>query len=216
MSKNHGIGIVYPILHDLGYYDDLLFKSYHENGSILGTHSKTSVPGIDYAGGSLGIGLGVACGFAIAARAERKKWLTFCILGDCECHEGSVWEAIMFASHMKLNNLIAIIDENGESSSDYIENLIELSPFRQKFEAFGWEVIDIDDGHCIEKLLGGFQGIRERKSGKPLCVVANTIKGNGIPSMFKNKPWMHGQSPVGIDGQNAIEELKSNLVYKGV
>ena len=141
MSKNHAMSIVYPILYDLGYFDKSLLDSFHDNGSVLAMHSRLAIPGTDYGGGSLGIGLGAACGFAIAARADRKKWLTFCLLGDCECHEGSTWESVMFAGHMKLSNLIAIIDVNGESSSDHMENLVELRPFRQKFEAFGWEVM---------------------------------------------------------------------------
>jgi transketolase len=195
MSKNHGMGIVYPILCDLGYFEKSVLDGYHEDGEILGTHSRLNLPGVDYAGGSLGIGLGTACGLSLAARAEEKDWLTFCVLGDCECHEGSVWEAVML---------------NGEGCTDYMENLIELRPFRHKFEAFSWEVIEIDDGHCIEKLLSGFKDIRTRESNKPLCIIANTVKGNGIPSVFKNKPWMHGQSPIGADGINAIEELNKN------
>jgi transketolase len=210
MSKNHASAILYPILHDMGYFDEVVLQSYQEDGSLLGTHSKIEVPGIDYGGGSLGIGLGVACGLAIASRAEKKNWLSFCLLGDGECHEGSVWESVMFAGHQRLNNLIAIVDVNGESSSDYLENLVELRPFKKKFEAFGWEVIEIEDGHCIEDLLCKFKNIRTRKSDKPLCFVANTVKGNGIPSMFKGKPWLHGNSPVGEDGKKSLEELSGN------
>jgi transketolase len=215
MSKNHGIGIVYPILRDLGYFDESMLASYQDNGSYMGTHSKIIVPGIDFSGGSLGIGLGVACGYALAARAENNNWLTFCLLGDCECQEGSVWESVMFAGHSKLNNLIAIIDANGEGCSDYMENLIELRPFRQKFEAFGWEVLEVVDGHNIADLLSTFQNVRLRKSDKPLCIVANTIKGNGMPTVFKNKPWLHSHTPTGDEGKLAIEELKSNI-EKGV
>lgn len=209
MSKNHGSGILYPILCDKGFFDQDFLETYQKDGSLLGTHSKIAVPGIDYGGGALGVGIGVACGLALAARAERKDWLTFCVLGDCECHEGSVWEAVMFAGHQKLNNLVAVVDINGEGHSDYLENLIELRPFKSKFEAFGWDTIDVTNGHNIEELLLAFQGIRERESEKPLCILANTVKGNGIPSFFKGKPWMHGSTPSGEEGQKYLDELKN-------
>ena len=211
MSKNHGSGILYPILCDLGYFEESFLESYQKNGSNLGTHSKITVPGIDFGGGSLGIGLGASCGYALAARADNKNWLTFCLLGDCECHEGSIWEAVMFAGYSRLNNLIAIIDVNGEGCTDYMKNLIELRPFRPKFEAFGWEVLEVNDGHNIEELFDVFKGIKIRKTEKPLCITANTIKGNGMPGVFKNKPWMHGQTPTGEEGKMAIEELNRNI-----
>jgi len=211
MSKNHGVGIIYPILFDLGYFDKSTLESYQEDGSSLGTHSKINIPGIDFGGGSLGMGLGASCGYALAARADKKSYRTFCILGDCECQEGSVWEAVMFAGHNKLNNLIAIIDVNGEGCTDFMANLIELRPFRQKFEAFGWEVMEINDGHNIKEIFNVFQEVKTQNFEKPLCILINTIKGNGIPTVFKNKPWLHGQTPIGTDGELAIEELKRNI-----
>lgn len=214
MSKNHGMGIVYPILCDLGYFDEDKLNSYQDNGSNLGTHSKISVPGVDFGGGSLGMGLGVACGFALAAKSEKSDRVSFCLLGDCECHEGSVWESIMFAGSNKLSNLVAIVDVNGEGCTDFMENLLELRPFKAKFEAFGWEVYEIEDGHDIGSLIMALQSTRERvsKSDKPLCIIAKTKKGNGIPSFFEKKPWLHGQTPVGSQGEFAIAELLENEV----
>ncbi len=210
MSKNHGSVIVYPILQDLGFFSEEYLNSYQDDGSFLGTHSKIVVPGVDFAGGSLGIGLGVACGMACAAKGDRANWLTYCLVGDCECEEGSIWEAIMFAGHKQLDNLIVIMDRNGEGCTDYIENLVPLNPLEDKLKAFGWEVWEIKDGHNIREILSCFEKIKDRKAKMPLFIIANTIKGNGIDFMV-HVPWLHGQVPVGKDGELALKQLKGEI-----
>ncbi|MDR2407507.1 MAG: hypothetical protein LBE13_05280 [Bacteroidales bacterium] len=207
MSKNHGSIITYPVLFDLGFISETCLNSYQDDDSSLGTHSKIVIPGIDFSGGSLGIGLGVACGYTLAAQVDKKDYLTFCLVGDCECHEGSIWESIMFAGHNKLHNLIMIIDQNGEGCTDFIEKMIPLAPFRNKLEAFGWEFREVQNGHSIQELMDVFRNIRERNTDKPLCISAKTVKGNGIKSM-EHIPWMHGQTPKGADGELALKQLK--------
>jgi transketolase len=207
MSKNHGSAITYPILQDLGFISEEVLDSYQDNGSVLGTHSKLDIPGVEFAGGSLGIGLGAACGMALAARADKANWLTFCLVGDCECQEGSIWEAIMFAGYNHLGNLVMIIDNNGEGCTDFTKQLIDLTPMKNKMEAFSWEVRKIKNGHNIEEIVEVFCDIHKRTSEKPLCIIADTVKGNGISSM-EHIPWMHGQVPIGEKGIEAIRELK--------
>ena len=207
MSKNHGSAITYPILCDLGFISEELLNSYQDDGSVLGTHSRVVVPGVDFAGGSLGIGLGVACGYSIALKTDGKSSLGFCLVGDCECHEGSIWESIMFAGHNHLDNLIMIIDQNGEGSTDFVENLVDLRPLSEKLNAFGWDTFDVSDGHNLEELTDAFAILKNRTSDKPLCFIINTIKGHGIPFM-EHVPWLHGSVPKGEKGDLALEYIR--------
>ena len=210
MSKNHGSVITYPILQDLGFFSMDFLDSYQDDGSPLGTHSKVEVPGVDFGGGSLGIGLGVACGLAFAAKVDKEDWITYCMVGDCECEEGSIWESFMFAGHNKLNNLVVIMDRNDEGCTDFIDNLIPLNPLEDKLKSFGWDVWNIKDGHDIEEILSCFKKIKGRTSDKPLFISANTIKGNGIDFMV-NVPWLHGQVPKGEQGMLALKQLKGDI-----
>lgn len=209
MSKNHGSVITYPILADLGYFPVAVLETYQENGSSLGTHSKLTIPGVEFAGGSLGIGLGAACGMALAAKADGAAWKTYCLVGDCECQEGAIWESIMFAGHNRLENLIMIIDCNGEGCTDFIQELVSLVPWREKLEAFGWEVREIQNGHSVEELAELFAYAEEDGRIHPLCFLVNTIKGHGI-SFMEHVPWLHGQVPKGEDGARALAELRGD------
>lgn len=209
ISKNHGSAIVYPILADLGLISEKLLASYQDDASVLGTHARLAVPGIDFAGGSLGIGLGAACGLACAAKADRAAWKVYCLVGDCECEEGSIWESILFAGHKKLGSLVAIMDRNGEGCTDYTQNLVPLDPLEEKLEAFGWEVWTIGDGNCVEEVDACLQKAKQREQERPLFILANTVKGNGIPSMY-HMPWLHGQVPEGKAAKQALSELRGS------
>lgn len=202
MSKNHGSVITYPILRDLGFFN----KEYGflKNGSLLGPHTKLNVEGIDFAGGSLGIGLGVACGMAYSAKYSNQSWLTFCIVGDGELYEGSIWEAIMFAAHNKLSNLVLIIDRNQLCMTGFTEKMLQLEPISDKLISFGWEVRSID-GHNIDMIKNSLADVRTR-IGKPLCILANTVKGKGITFM-ENNPFAHGVVPIGDKALIAKEEV---------
>ena len=142
----------------------------------------------------------------IDAKIDKKNYITAVLLGDGECHEGSIWEAAMFASFHKLNNLLAVIDRNGLSATDFIENYIALESLEDKWKSFGWNV-EIVDGHSFEELLSAMMDIRSRKSNKPIIIIANTTKGKGV-SFMENKPIWHYRIPVGEELQIARRELE--------
>lgn len=210
MSKNHGSVITYPILADLGFVDSSTLMTFMANGSEFGGHSKFNINGVDYSGGSLGIGLGIACGLSYSAKLHNKDWKTYVIVGDGECYEGSIWESIMFAGHNKLNNLVTIVDRNQLCVTDFTENMLKLEPFEKKWESFGWKVYEVD-GHSIEELLNVFDEIEKTDSEKPICIIANTTKGEGIKSI-SDQPLMHGAVPKGENVKKAFHELEE---YKG-
>lgn len=193
MSKNHGSVMAYPILADLGYFDKAELQTFMQDGTRLGGHSKLCLPGVEFAGGSLGIGLGVAVGMAYAARMEQRAWNTYCLVGDAECYEGAIWEAAMLAGHLKLHNLIVIVDRNRLGVTGFTEDLLKLEPMKEKWEAFGWETRTVD-GHSIHDLLQVFAEVRGRVLDKPLAIIAHTTKGHGVDFM-SDAPLYHGIPP---------------------
>lgn len=208
MSKNHGSLMTYPILSDLGFFDPKELAAFMANGTRLGGHSKLCLPGVDFAGGSLGIGLGVAVGMAYAAKMDRKNWLTFCLVGDAECYEGAIWEAAMLAGHHKLNNLITMLDRNRLGVTGFTEDLLRLAPLAGKWQAFGWETKEVD-GHSVKELLKVLSNAREPKREKPLMIIANTTKGHGIDFM-SDAPLYHGEAPKPKDVKRAYSQLEVN------
>lgn len=207
MSKNHGSIITYPILEDLGF-EEKLTDRFLNGISYVGGHTKIGIRGVDFAGGSLGIGIGVACGLAYGAKVSQEDWLTFVILGDGECYEGAIWEAAMFAGANQLRNLVVIIDRNGQCITDFTEKMLALDPLALKWEAFGWETRTID-GHSIDEISGALSDVRVRNSEKPLCIIANTIKGKGI-SFMENRLLMHGITPTGEKAVLARKDLRED------
>lgn len=212
MSKNHGSVITYPILADLGFFPREQLTQFLKDGSFLGIHTKPSVPGADFSGGSLGIGLGMACGMAYVAKLNGEKWLTFCLVGDGECYEGSIWEASMFASANELSNLIVIVDRNQMAITDFTEKMLPFHSLEEKWRSFGWEVRTIKNGHDIVQIKTALTDIRYRQ-GKPLCLVANTIKGHGIDFM-ESAPLWHGRAPGGEQAKLAIEQLTGGKLWR--
>jgi len=210
ISKNHASIMQYPILADLGFFDvpelETFLTPIMNQRYYLGSHAKLSIPGVDFAGGSLGIGLGVAAGIAYAAKVDGNAYLTFCLLGDGECCEGSVWEAAMFAAHYSLDNLIAIVDRNQLAITDFTENMLALEPFAEKWQSFGWETRTCD-GHNIGELLDCLQDVRNRQISRPLCIIANTVKGKGI-GFIENKLNWHGAAPKQDNIDKAYAELE--------
>ncbi len=191
LSKGHSGIALFAVLADLGFFDVAELKTFGQNGSRLGGHPDRRVPGIEADTGSLGHGLGIGAGIALSAKMDSKDFLTFVLLGDGECYEGSVWEALLFASHHNLNNLIAIIDRNQQCVLDYTEDCVSLEPFRDKLLAFGWDVEEVD-GHSFKELSGVFANMRDRQSSKPLAVIADTLKGKGVSFMEGKLKWHHG------------------------
>lgn len=182
ISKAHGSVSFYPILADLGYFDMKQLKMVGKPGGILGDIPDCSIPGYETVNGSLGHGLGVACGISLALKKKNRKEKVFVLLGDGELYEGSVWEAIMFASHHNLNNLILIIDNNKICMLDYCKNIINLEPIDEKFRVFGWQPT-IVDGHNIQKLHNVLSSVKEDTTDKPKLIIANTVKGKGVPRL---------------------------------
>ena len=185
ISKAHGSISFYPILADLGYFDIKQLEMVGKPGGILGDIPDCSIPGYETVNGSLGHGLGVACGISLALKKKNHKEKVFVLLGDGELYEGSVWEAIMFASHHNLNNLILIIDNNKICMLDYCKNILNLGSIDEKFKVFGWQPT-IVDGHNIQELYKVLSSIKEENTDKPKVIIADTVKGKGVPRLEKD------------------------------
>lgn len=205
LSKGHGCLTLYAVLSDLGFFSSEELKKFAGNGSLLAGHPDNEMPGVETCTGSLGHGLGVGAGMALSAKLAGQKWRTFVVLGDGECHEGSVWEAAMFAGHQKLHNLIVIVDRNKLGATDFTENYASLDPLDKRFTSFGWDVAGVD-GHDIPGLINILNEARNRNAGKPFCIVANTIKGKGVDFMENSKLWHH-LMPKGKQIEEAWEQL---------
>jgi transketolase len=206
LSKGHANNVLYVVLADCGFFDTSELLTYTRDGSALGGHCDPRVPGIEIISGSLGHGLGIAAGISFGAKLDKRDYLTFVLLGDGECQEGSVWEAASFAAHHSLNNLIAIVDRNGLGSEEFTENSCKLEPFDRRWRAFGWEVKNVD-GHSIDEVMDAFKKCRKRRTCKPMVVIANTVKGKGILSL-ENTPRAHHTLPRGDDVIAARKDLE--------
>ena len=189
LSKGHAGLTQYIALSKAGFFSEKkLNNNFLKNGGKLGVHpEKNSLPGIDVSSGSLGHGLSIANGIALAKKIDKKKGNIYVLLSDGECNEGMVWEAALFASHHKLNNIIAIIDYNKIQALGANIDILNLEPFKDKFEAFGWSV-KLIDGHSFDDLEKALK--INSKLKKPTMIIANTVKGKGIKSM-ENKLSSH-------------------------
>lgn len=189
ISKAHGSVSLYPILADLGFFDKSELGKICQDGAFLGSIPDPIVPGYETINGSLGHGLGVSCGIAVGLKAKGSDKLVHVLMGDGEFYEGSVWEAIMFASEHKLDNLISIVDFNKACMLDYCKNIIDLEPFHEKLKVFGWDVFRID-GHNITELYETLINMKNMKNGNPKLIIADTVKGKGVASL-ENDPLCH-------------------------
>lgn len=205
VSKGHaGVGYA-PVLADKGYFSKELLKEYNHTGSILGMHlDSTKVPGVDASTGSLGHGLPIALGTALAARLLGKDYMTYCLLGDGECNEGSVWEAAMAASHYKVTNMITLVDRNRCMIDGPTEEVMKLEPFAKKWEAFGFIVKEVN-GHSFKELSEVIEYARGEKEA-PVVIIANTVKGCGIDYMENDYRWHYG----GLDSEK-VQQAKDSL-----
>jgi transketolase len=192
-SKGHASTAYYATLKQVGFFDEEALHSFSKNGSFFTTHVNHKVPGVELSTGSLGHALSVACGVALAGKRKNAGWQVYAILSDGELNEGSNWEAILFAPHHKLNNLTLIIDYNGIQSLGSVAEVLELKPLKQKFESFGWHVIEID-GHNHTEIQHCLRKENSLKIERPKVIIAHTVKGNGIDFMEHNLAW-HYKSP---------------------
>jgi transketolase len=205
LSKGHAAAMLYAALVERGFFPSEWLERYCDFGTPLAGHvTHCKVPGVEVSSGSLGHGLSLACGMALAAKYDQAKWRVFVLLSDGECDEGSVWEAAMFAPFHKLGNLTAIVDYNKIQSFGSVAEVLDLEPFAAKWRAFGWEVIEVDghDHGTLERalLLTG--------DGRPRLLLAHTIKGKGVSFMEGQLAW-HYKSPNPEQLAAAIDEVEA-------
>lgn len=206
LSKGHAAPILYAVLAETGYLPVAELATLRRLDSRLQGHAdRNCTPGVEMSSGSLGMGLSFAIGVALAARLNSKNYRTYVLLSDGECEEGQTWEAVLSAAHFKLDNLTTIVDYNGIQLSGWTRDIMNLEPFIQKWQAFGWHTIDID-GHDFDKILSACRGA-EKMKGKPTVIVARTIKGKGV-SFMENNVAFHGKAPTWEEAERALKELE--------
>jgi len=207
MSKGHAAAVAYAALAEAGFLPLEQLESYGLNGSSLFGHiTRAGVAGVELSTGSLGHGLPVGGCMALAGKRRGKRWRVFVVMSDGELDEGSNWEAILFAAHHELDNLVAVIDYNGIQSLDTVERTLGLEPIADKFAAFGWSVLDVD-GHDVGALQSSFKNL-PKEPDKPTVVIARTVKGKGV-SFMENKVLWHYRSASGEELENALAEVES-------
>ena len=206
LSKGQASPALYAVLADIGFFDKNELDRFAQKDGKFGVHLQHDVPGVEITSGALGHGLGIAAGMALGAKMNQELYLVYALLGDGECYEGSIWETAMFASHNKLNNLVGIIDRNYLCVTDFTENLIELEPMEDKWLSFGWDVVRVD-GHSFESIIDVLNKVRSRRSSKPLVIIADTVKGEGI-ECISNIPLWHGAAPKGKEIENCMLDLE--------
>jgi len=203
LSKGHASSILYCVLAQLGFFPKEKLMTFRLFGSKLQGHPVPICPGIDAATGSLGQGLSIACGMAIGLRLDKNPATVYCLLGDGELQEGSVWEGFMHCAHEKLDNIVAIIDRNRLQIDGCTEKVKTLDNLADKIKSFNWDVIEID-GHDIKAIYSALE--KAKQNNKPIAIIANTIKGKGVSFMENNAGW-HGKAPNKEDYEKAIKEL---------
>jgi len=204
ISKGHGSISLYPILADVGYFDPKELDQICCEGSFLGGIPDTMIPGYETINGSLGHGLGVACGMALALKRKKSAATVFVLLGDGELYEGSVWEAVMFAAHHNLDNLVAIVDNNKTCMLDRCCKILDLASLENKFAAFNWDVTTID-GHSLEEVHDNLTRLKNTGT-RPKMLIANTVKGKGV-AQLENDSLCHIKSLNGEEINAALEGL---------
>tara|TARA_Y100000768_G_scaffold78522_1_gene55685 strand:+ start:221 stop:1024 length:804 start_codon:yes stop_codon:yes gene_type:complete len=206
LSKGHACVGLYAVLAECGFISKKLLEEYGDNSSILMNHASHKVCGVEHSTGALGHGLPVGVGKALVAKMNNFRWKTFVLLSDGEMQEGSNWEAIMFAAHHNLDNIVAIIDYNNLQSLDSVDKTLNINPLNKKFTSFGWNVEEIE-GHNHEGLKETLTLLKNQK-GAPSVVIAHTIKGKGVTYMENNIKW-HYKTPSYQEYIEAINEIKS-------
>ena len=208
LSKGHTAPGLYSVLAQKGYFPEEELKGLRQVGRMLQGHpDMKTIPGIDMSSGSLGQGISVACGMALSGKISNKDYRVFTILGDGDIQEGQVWEAAMFAGFRKLDNLIAIVDNNGLQIDGKIDDVNSPYPIDEKFKAFNWHVINLDDAHDFDKIEAAFKEA-ESVTDKPVVIVQKSVKGKGVSFMENNAAW-HGSAPNAEQYEQAMSELKA-------
>lgn len=209
MSKGHCVEALYSVLEARGFFSKELFDTYGEYLSPMAGHPTIEIPGVEFNTGALGHGLPIGVGCAIAAKMDKKDYRTFVLMGDGEQGEGSIYEAAIAGSFYKLDNLVAMIDRNGLQISDTTENVMALEPIRQRWEAFGWDVKEID-GNDMGAIVETIEGL-DYQCGKPHLIVLRTTKGYNVSLMENILKWHHGV-PNAEEFEKAIAEISNRIV----
>jgi transketolase len=205
LSKGHAVPVLYAALAECGYFPKAELNTLRQIDSHLQGHAdRTSTPGVEMSSGSLGQGLSFAVGSALAGRLDKQSWRVYVLLSDGECDEGQTWEAAMSAPMFKVDNLTAIVDNNGIQLSGFNKDIMNIDPLNKKFEAFGWHVIEVD-GHNITQLMDAYQKAKQIKR-QPTVIIAHTIKGKGV-SFMENNVDFHGKAPNAEQMEKALKEL---------
>jgi transketolase len=208
LSKGHTAPALYATLAERGFFDKEELKSLRHIGAMLQGHPCINIPGVDMSSGSLGQGISVACGMALGGKLKEASYKVYAILGDGEIQEGQVWEASMFASHYKLDNLVAIVDNNGLQIDGKITDVMSPEPITDKFKAFGWHVITMD-AHDFDSIENAFNEA-ETITGQPVAIIQKSVKGKGV-SFMENQVGWHGTAPNKEQYDIAMAELSSQL-----
>ena len=207
LSKGHTAPGLYSTLANRGFFPVEDLKTLRQIGSHLQGHPCLQhTPGIDMSSGSLGQGISAAVGMALSAKLSNDNYRVYTLLGDGEIQEGQVWEAAMFAGHRKLDNLVVIVDNNGLQIDGKVEDVCSPYPIDDKFKAFNFHVINVDDGNDYDKLRAAFQEAKQTK-GMPTAIVMKTVKGKGV-SFMENQAGWHGKAPNDEEYATAMEELE--------
>lgn len=209
LSKGHCSPALYGTLAEAGFFDKEELKTFrHIDSRLQGHPDMKHIPGVDMSTGSLGLGISAACGMALCAKAYKKDYRVYALLGDGEIEEGQVWEAAMYAPHYKLDNLCIFVDLNGLQIDGSTAEVMNSSPLDKKFEAFGWNTLTID-GHNYDEIKKALRDARGTK-GKPTAVIMKTVKGKGVSYMENSVKW-HGVAPNEEEYEKAISELDAHI-----
>jgi transketolase len=206
LSKGHAAPVWYAVLAEAGFFPVSQLDSLRKMGGMLQGHPDMKrAPGVEMSSGSLGQGLSICNGIALAGKLDKKAYRVYTLLGDGECQEGQVWEAAMASAHYKLDNLVGLIDYNGLQIDGPIENIMSPMPLAEKWAAFGWNVLNAD-GHNIEEIITALEQAGAAK-GRPSMIICRTVKGKGV-SFMENKHGWHGKAPNAQETEQALKELQ--------
>jgi transketolase len=210
LSKGHAAIGLYPVLADVGFFDPGLLDTYTRLDSLFGDHpDMRKVKGIDFSSGSLGHGLSVSVGMALAARVQGRSSRTYCVMGDGELAEGQIWEAAMAAGQFRVGSLVGIVDRNHLSIDGNTEGIMGVEPLVDKFESFRWNVQRID-GHDLDALLDAYEQLEPADGDRPQLIVADTVKGRGVRRMEGDVNW-HVGNLMGADYDDVVAEIQAGL-----
>lgn len=209
LSKGHGCPALYSVMAEAGYIDHALLPTLRKlNSPLQGHPDRRMLPILEASTGSLGQGISIAVGVALAARLDKRDYHTFCMVGDGEIQEGQNWEAMMFAGFHKLANLTVIVDYNHQQLDGFTKDILDIAPLADKCRAFNFHTIEID-GHDLPQVISALEEARSGRHGKPTAIVANTVKGKGVSFMENNVEW-HGVAPKPEQVAAALKELEAN------